>query len=185
MEINRQLLNSFLTNSDTDERTFLLRLNSQLTPEILTIVMLRLEQPVSDSFPPTLLLQEDSVQVTLAPYHDADYIAFMRVGDEPSNSQKKQAAVGQFLSYMKKENISVKAWACTLNCSEIGLYTSIQTCRSVLKFKYYSLENFHHMYYHPVDIEKYMSLMCHKLLADISALEVEIDWFNHTLQDNP
>lgn len=229
LEANRQLLSTFLVNSDTDERTFLLRLDSHLSMESLIIIMIRLNQRIHDTSSPNLLLG-GSTHATLVPYHDTDYIAFIQIDHETVNSQAKQIAVGQFLSYMRERNdFIIEAWASTLNCNEIGIYTSIQTCRSVLKFKYYyglenfsmvsyheegelvpsahipsfqrffevinryqmqqatdllwaCMESFHHAYYHPSDIEKYMSLMCHKLLADISVLEVKIDWFNHTLQ---
>lgn len=229
LEVNRQLLNSFLANSDMDERTFLLRLDAHLTLENLVIVMFRTDRSINGGAFHSLL-SDHSIRTTLVPYHETDYIAFMQMDEGQASSQQKQALVSQFLEFLHQQTeFSVKAWAITLNCSEIGIYTSIQTCRSVLKFKYYyelenfssatyreegelapashipafqrffevlnryqmqqaadllwaCMENFHRMYYHPSDIEKYLSLMCHKLLADISVLEVKIDWFNYTLQ---
>lgn len=44
------------------------------------------------------------------------------------------------------------------------------------------LDVLHSIHCHPTDIERYMSIMCHKLLVDVSMLEIEVEWFNQTLQ---
>lgn len=228
-EVKRRMLNSYLKDDRTDDQTFLLRLDAQMTMESLVLMMIRTDRNI-DHLLGTFPDRELPVHAVLVPYCEMVYVAFIRVDAASPDVHQKENAVRQFLNGLRRQSdFGILAWATILNCNETGIYTGIQSSRSVLDFKYYySLENFekvsyhesgecspaadipaykkffevatryqvqeatellrecldifHHTYFHPEDIEKYMSLMCHKLLADISVLEIGTDCFDRTLQ---
>lgn len=228
-EEKRRLLSAYLRDSRKDDNTFLLRLDPRFKLETLTLMMLRLDRNI-DARLEAVACRNCPVSTVLVPCGDTVYIAFMHNDLSVMTSGQKRAAVNSFLEYLRKQDsFSVEVWSTTLNCAELGVYASIQTCQSVLDFKlYYSLENFdqvgyresgedlhvsripfyksffevasryqieeaaellrncldtlHDMYCHPSDIERYISVMCHKLLSDMSMLEIGGDWFNQTIQ---
>lgn len=224
----QQMLNAFLESAGGEERTFLLRLHPKLTLETLVITMFRTSQILDERFVENFFGQAEFAGAAIIPSGGQVYTAFLHTED--TQIQGKKAAAHHFLNLVRRQDASfIESWATVLNCDEDGVYAGIQTCRSVLEYKYYygledflqvpyhkmgefspishmpayqkffevvnhyqarqaagllwtCLEAFHQMYYHPADIGKYISLMCHKLLADVSVLEIEIEWFNQTLQ---
>ena len=45
-----------------------------------------------------------------------------------------------------------------------------------------TMNSVHEMYWHPVDIKRYIGSMCHKLLSDMAVVETGGKWFNRTVE---
>lgn len=135
-----RLLEDYLKSGRKDDHTFLLRLDSRLQLESLTLMMFRLDRNI-DSVLGELAGGRCPLDAALVPYCETTYLAFLHGGGPAgTSSMRKKASVSQFLKYLP---FPVEAWSTVLNCGEVGLYAGIQTCQDVLDFKlYYSLDNF-------------------------------------------
>lgn len=228
-ERNSQVLTTYLQSGVKDDNTFLLRLDAKFTLDSVSLMMLRLDQTI-DGYLDVLMSGKNSTSAVLIPYCGTTYVAFLGGDRLSSSASARKRETLDFLDFMKQQqSFRVEAWATVLNCHEIGIYSSIQTCWSVLNFKfYYGIETFdripyresgeiliasqvpvykrffevtshyqiqeavsllrqcldslHSIHCHPADIAKYISVMCHKLLSDMTLLEIGGDWFNQTLQ---
>ena len=225
-EGNYRLLEAYLKSDKTDDDAFLQRLDGGLTMDKLKLMMMRLDRSI-DSELEDLPRRTGPVNAVWIPYRDTVYIALMRI-DVAGQEQQKEAVYCYLEDLRRIDSFTIQAWATVLNCDETGLNDAIETCRSVLEFKYYyGLENFGQVPYHesgersptammptykkffeaadryqveeaadllrrcldalhrtcchPADVEKHLSLMCHKLLADTAVIGVGAEGFNRAL----